>query len=43
MINVWDTVSAFTHLPKMFLSTDFLFEKRIGHVAMDVLYIRFTY
>ena len=29
----------------MFLCTDFLFEKknRIGLVAMDILYVRFTY
>ena len=36
-------VSAFIHLPRMFLFTNFLFEKRIGQVAMDLLYIRFTY
>ena len=43
MINVWDIVSAFIHLPIMFLFTDFLFEWWIGQVTMDFLYIRFTY
>ena len=27
MINMWDIVSALNHLPRMFLSTDYLFEK----------------
>ena len=30
-------------LPRMFLSTDFLFEKRIEQVTMGLLYIWFTY
>ena len=37
MITVFDTVSAFIHLPKMFLSTDFLFEQRIGNITKDIL------
>ena len=32
LINVWATPSAFFHLPRMFLSTDFLFEKWVGLV-----------
>ena len=32
VINVWATVYAFVRLPRMFLSTDFLFEKRMGLV-----------
>ena len=43
MINVWDTVTAFIRLRRMFLSTVLIFEKRIGLVAMYLLYIRFTY
>ena len=39
MIDVWDTVSAHIHLPKMLLSTDYLYEKRIGQVTSDLLYI----
>ena len=30
----------FTHPPRMFLSTNFLFEKRIGEVTMELFYIR---
>ena len=29
--------------PKVFLSTDFLFQKRIRLIATGLLYIRFTY
>ena len=43
MINVWDTLSTFIHLPMMFQLMDFLFERRIGLVAMDLFYIRFAY
>ena len=28
MVDVWDTVSALIHLPMMFLSTDYLCEKK---------------
>ena len=28
MINVWDIIYALIHLPIMFLSTDYLFEKK---------------
>ena len=42
MINVFHTFSAFMHLPRMFLSTDYLLEQRMGHVPIDFLYIRFT-
>ena len=28
MINVWDTLSVRTHLPRMFLSTDYIYEKK---------------
>ena len=30
MINVWDNVFASIHHPGVFLSTDFLFEKRLA-------------
>ena len=40
---VWVKVSTFVHLPMMFLSTDFLPEKRIVLVTMNILYIIFTY
>ena len=30
MINVWDTVSPFNHLPDMFPSTKIIFEPQIG-------------
>ena len=43
MLNVRVTVSTIVNLPKMFLPKDFLFEKRIGLVSMDLLYIIFTY
>ena len=43
MFNVWDTVSTIVHFPRMFPPTDFLFEKRLGLVSMDLLYIMFTY
>ena len=29
MFDIWDTIHAFIHLPKMFLSTGFLFDQRI--------------
>ena len=28
ILNVWDTVSAHIHLPRMFLYTDYIFEKK---------------
>ena len=40
--NEWATVSKTVHLPVMFPLTDFLFEKRIALVSMDLLYILFT-
>ena len=43
MKNVWLVVSAFIRLPRMFLSTDFLFGKWALLVAMDFLYIWFIY
>ena len=43
MSNVWATVFTIVHLPRMFPPTGFLFEKRIGLVTMDLLYIIFTY
>ena len=43
MFNVWATVSTIVHLPRMFPPTDILFEKRIGLVSMDLLYIIFAY
>ena len=36
-------VWTFVHIPGMFLSTDFIFEKRIGVVIMGLLWIIFTY
>ena len=42
-MNVWGTVSAHIHLAWLFLSTHYLYEKRIGQVTSDVLYTRFTY
>ena len=45
MSNVWATtiVSTIVHLFRMFPPTGFLFEKRIGLVTMDLLYIIFAY
>ena len=43
MLNVWATVSANVRLPRMFPPTDFHFEKRIGLVSMDLLYIISTH
>ena len=43
MINVWGIVSTFFYLPRLFLSTDILFERRIWQFTMNLLYIRFTY
>ena len=43
MISVWDNVSTFIRLPRLFLSTEYLFEQRIGQVTMNLLYIRFIY
>ena len=43
MINVWDTVSTFIHLPRMFLSMDVIFEQQIRQFTMDFLDIIFTY
>ena len=40
--NVWAVLSAFIHLPGMFLSSESLFEQRIWHAIIDLLYIRFT-
>ena len=42
-IYVYDTDSAFIRLPRMFLSTNCLFEKRIRQVFMGLLYIKFTF
>ena len=39
MIKVWDIVSTFTHLPRSLC----LFEKTIGQVAMNLIYIRSAY
>ena len=39
MMNIWDTVSTFIHLHRMFLSTDNLFEQRIGQFTLAHLYI----
>ena len=33
------TVSTFVHLPRMFLFPDFLCDKRIGLITMDLVYI----
>ena len=41
IINVWDTVSAHIQIPRMFLSTDFLFKQRTGYVTIDNRYMRF--
>ena len=43
MINVWDTISTFIHLGKMLLSSDILFEQRIGQFTRELPYIRFAY
>ena len=43
MITVWDTDSAFVHLIKTFLFTDFICEQWIEHVTTDLLYIRCQY
>ena len=44
MIDVWDSVSAFVGLRRMFLSTDLKTKhnKQIALATMDILYIRFT-
>ena len=39
MINVWDTVSIFIHLPRSLC----LSEKTIGQVVMNLIYIRSAY
>ena len=38
MSNVWATVSTIVHPPRMFPPADFLFEKRIGLVSMNVVF-----
>ena len=38
-----DTVFTFVHFPRMFLSTDILFEQKIGQSTMGPLYIRCIY
>ena len=43
MSNVWATVSAVAHVLRMFPPMDFLFEKRIGVVTMDLPHIISTY
>ena len=43
MINLWATVYAFIRHPCMFMSTEFLFEKRIRLVTIDLSYFRLTY
>ena len=43
MIDLWEAISAFIRLPRVFLSMDFLFEKQIDLVIADLLYIRCTY
>ena len=43
MSNVWATVSIFVHVPRVFMSTDYLIETRIGIVTIELLYIIFTY
>ena len=42
IINVWDSVSAFIPLPRMFLSADFRFETQTGQVTMNHIDIMFT-
>ena len=42
-LNVWYTISALSCLHRLFVSMDFLFEKRIGQVSTDLLYISFKY
>ena len=41
--NDWDNISIFVHLPRMFLFSDYRFEKRIGQIIMNLLYIRSTW
>ena len=42
MINVWDTVYTYIHLPRMFLSTDIFFEQRIEQFILSLFsYVRF--
>ena len=43
MFNISTTVSTIVNITGMFSPTDFLFEKRIRLVFMDLLYIIFTY
>ena len=40
MINTWNIVFAFTHFPMM-LCIHGLFEQRIKHAILDLLYIRY--
>ena len=35
MISVWDNMSTIIRLPRLFLSTEYLFEQRIGQVTMN--------
>ena len=41
MPNVWATVSRIVHPPMVFPPMDFIFEKRVRLVSMDLLYIIF--
>ena len=42
MINVWDTVFTFIHLPRMFLSTEIIFEYRLGPALYDIYILNLT-
>ena len=39
IISAGDSVSAFIHLPRMFLFTDFRYKQRIRYVTLDLLHI----
>ena len=43
MSNIWATVSTIINLPGMFPPTQFLFEEQIRLVAINLIYIIFTY
>ena len=43
MNDVWDTISALIHLPKMFYATDYLCKKIDGQFIKDLVYSIFKY
>ena len=42
-LSMWDNFSAHIHLPRLFLSMDYLYKKCFGQVTSDLLDMRFAY